>query len=180
MTDASDRPTPSAYINPPPRVRHRPRADAADAAASLVPAQALDKEKEGYEVGYGKPPVHSRFRPGMSGNRKGRPKKAKGLNTIVREQMLESILVRTERGERRIPRVQALFVKMIEKGAKGDLRALEKLLHLYALAVPDAASPTEMLVAPGQPSPSDEASLALLREIFAEDYVRNAQLADDQ
>jgi Family of unknown function (DUF5681) len=28
----------------------------------------------GYQVGYGKPPVHSRFRKGQSGNPRGRPR----------------------------------------------------------------------------------------------------------
>ena len=34
-----------------------------------------DQSAEGdYEVGYGKPPKHSRFKPGQSGNPKGRPR----------------------------------------------------------------------------------------------------------
>ena len=32
------------------------------------------EEAEQYSVGYGKPPVHSRFKKGQSGNPKGRPK----------------------------------------------------------------------------------------------------------
>lgn len=33
-----------------------------------------------YEVGYGKPPVEHRFKPGLSGNNKGRPRKMKNLD----------------------------------------------------------------------------------------------------
>jgi hypothetical protein len=32
-------------------------------------------EKKDYKVGYGKPPVETRFKPEPSGNRNGRPKK---------------------------------------------------------------------------------------------------------
>jgi len=34
-------------------------------------------ERPGYDVGYGKPPAHSRFKPGQSGNPRGRPKGVK-------------------------------------------------------------------------------------------------------
>ena|SRR6202035_3656812 len=33
-----------------------------------------DNSDEGYKIGYGKPPKHSRFKKGKSGNPKGRPK----------------------------------------------------------------------------------------------------------
>lgn len=35
----------------------------------------MSKERKPYTVGYGKTPKHTRFKPGQSGNRKGRPKK---------------------------------------------------------------------------------------------------------
>jgi hypothetical protein len=41
-------------------------------------------------VGYGQPPVASRFKPGTSGNPKGRPRGAKNLKTLVKEAMIAS------------------------------------------------------------------------------------------
>ena len=38
---------------------------------------------DGYRVGYGKPPVHSRFQPGQSGNPAGRRKGVRNLMTDV-------------------------------------------------------------------------------------------------
>ena len=35
----------------------------------------MDKESKDYEVGYGRPPKEYQFKPGTSGNYKGRPKK---------------------------------------------------------------------------------------------------------
>lgn len=93
-----------------------------------------------YSVGYGKPPKHTQFRKGQSGNPKGRPKFAKGLNTIIREEMLAKIPVRTRRGERYIPRAQAMVLKLLELAGKGDMRALRLLLDLYASAVPDTSA----------------------------------------
>ena len=50
-----------------------------------------------YDVGFGKPPKNSRFKPGQSGNPKGRPKGAKGLRTELKEELSERISV-TEGG----------------------------------------------------------------------------------
>jgi hypothetical protein len=102
-----------------------------------------DQPKNSYEVGYCRPPKHTQFRKGQSGNPKGRPKFAKGLNTIIREEMFARVAVRTSGGERYIPRAQALVLKLLELGAKGDLRALRLLLDLYAGAVPDTSATSD-------------------------------------
>ena len=48
-------------------------------------------------VGYGQPPVASRFKPGTSGNPKGRPRGAKNLKTLIREAMIASIPIQEGR-----------------------------------------------------------------------------------
>jgi hypothetical protein len=40
-----------------------------------------DNEEE--RIAYGRPPVHSRFKPGSSGNAKGRPKKSRNIATEI-------------------------------------------------------------------------------------------------
>ena len=46
-----------------------------------------------YEVGYGKPPVHTQFKPGQSGNPKGRPKGAKNKRPKLNEERLKGIIL---------------------------------------------------------------------------------------
>ena len=61
-----------------------------------------------YTVGYCKPPLHSRFQPGQSGNDKGRPRKARvelppGLEPIhaaTLTVMSESVTIKTAGSKR--------------------------------------------------------------------------------
>jgi len=46
-----------------------------------------------YEVGYGKPPVASRFEPGHSGNPRGRPKGARNRMPAFNEERLKAIIL---------------------------------------------------------------------------------------
>jgi len=115
------------------KVRARTRAPRADAK----PAGQAEPAAKSYKVGYGKPPEHTRFRKGQSGNPKGRPKGAKGLRTLVREQLSAKVTVRTADGPKRITRVEAMLHKITESAFSGNLRALQALFALYQSSVPD-------------------------------------------
>lgn len=54
----------------------RPKSEASSKALAVRP---------GYDVGYGKPPVATRFKQGQSGNPKGRPKGAKNKRSALFE-----------------------------------------------------------------------------------------------
>ena len=92
---------------------------------------------EDYAVGYQRPPRATQFKPGQSGNPKGRPKAARGMNSIVRDNLTQKVLVRTANGTRRISRIDAVIQKTIELAMKGNPRALIEVLKLYSMAVPD-------------------------------------------
>jgi hypothetical protein len=83
-----------------------------------------------YAVGYGRPPTQTRFRPGHSGNAKGRPKGSKSAASIARDTLERKVPV-TERGSTRKMTVRAVaFWRLAEKAVSGDIKALAYLLSL--------------------------------------------------
>ena len=87
-------------------------------------------DDDGYEVGYGKPPLQGRFRTGQSGNPAGRPKGVRNLATDVRRTLATPVTVR-EGGRRRKKSTQEVLLMVLrEKALQGNARALDRLLEL--------------------------------------------------
>lgn len=97
--------------------------------------------RPGYEVGYGKPPTHSRFKPGQSGNPRGRPKGAKTKRPALHEERMKDIIldeayreitVRDGNRDITVPMAQAVVRAMSVKAAKGDHRSQRLFAELLA------------------------------------------------
>ena len=81
-------------------------------------------------VGYGRPPKHTRFKTGQSGNPKGRPKGANNLATEMADEMREVIPVRERGQSRRISKRRAIIKSLTAKAIQGDARAAVALFAL--------------------------------------------------
>jgi hypothetical protein len=88
-----------------------------------------DNERD-YEVGYGKPPRHTRFKPGRSGNPRGRPSGSKNLSTLLNEALNEPVIVAENGGQRKISKRRAIIKQLVNQSAKADLRATKILLDI--------------------------------------------------
>jgi hypothetical protein len=85
--------------------------------------------RKGTERNYRKPPKASQFKPGQSGNPKGRPKGVRNFETDLDEALRALVEVKTNGGVRRITMQKALLQTLAEKARDGDLRAI----HLSSL-----------------------------------------------
>lgn len=149
---------------PAPRRRRQPdvgHSGGETTEESPPPAAPVPEADRPYEVGYGKPPVHSRFSKGRSGNPKGRPGGARGLKKLIRDTLLARVPVRSEGGTKRMTKIEAIIHKQLEQAVKGNQRAAIQLMTLYAAAVPD--QPDQGPEGPGALTETDEAIIARFR-----------------
>ena len=83
------------------------------------------------EVGYCRPPKEHQFKPGRSGNAKGRPKGAKNEATILRDIMNRPIAIREGGRARKITVLEAVLRKFFEDALKGNPKSAAFLLNRY-------------------------------------------------
>jgi hypothetical protein len=90
------------------------------------------------EVGYRKPPEATRFKPGKSGNPRGRPKGGLNLAIDLSTELGEQITVREGGRQHRISKQRALIKSLMAKALQGDVRATTAVLALYARVISES------------------------------------------
>jgi Family of unknown function (DUF5681) len=133
--------------------------------ANETPGDETAGNDAGYEIGFGKPPVHSRFQKGSSGNPKGRRPGSKNLATLFARE-LDSVVIVTENGKRRKKRKREVIVaQLVNKSAGADLRAIGMLLSIVdKIEHKDQAAPS---AAETTAEPFDEVDARVMRDVFA-------------
>lgn len=92
--------------------------------------EAKPKASKPYTVGYGKPPIHTRFRKGESGNPRGKKKGQKSLKAVVEKVFQEKVSIRTARGTRQVTKLDALVQKLMNDALTGDAKAVVHIVRL--------------------------------------------------
>jgi hypothetical protein len=83
-----------------------------------------------YEVGYKRPPVHSRFKRGQSGNPSGRPKGSQNLSSLIDKILKEQVSLREGAEVRKVSKAEAILRGVIVGAMKGDQRSVMTLFRI--------------------------------------------------
>jgi hypothetical protein len=92
--------------------------------------QAGDARTRDYEVGKGKPPESTRFKPGQSGNPRGKPKGSLSMGQLLKKALSTRITVTDNGKPRRMTKQEVIVHSVVNGAAKGDLKALRDLVRL--------------------------------------------------
>lgn len=123
-------------------------------------------EQKDNAVGYGRPPIATRFKPGQSGNPKGRKKGTRNFKTDVRNELDEVITVHEGGRAMKITKQRALIKALVAAAIKGDMRATTALVSFCTKAFSDKEDGQSVT----QPEPED---LEILEEFVGRESKRS-------
>src|SRR5262245_6155539 len=87
-------------------------------------------ELQPYAVGYRRPPVHTRFKPGQSGNPSGRPKGSQNFKTLFDKILNEKVSLREGAQVRKVSKAEAVLRGLVIGAMKGEPRSLGTFFRL--------------------------------------------------
>jgi hypothetical protein len=76
-----------------------------------------------YKIGRGRTPQSTRWKPGQSGNPKGRPKGAKNLATLFDEALSQKFEIQEKGKTRIITAREAIVRRVVNEALKGNIKA---------------------------------------------------------
>ena len=121
-------------------------------------------EKKG--VGYKRPPEATRFKPGVSGNPSGRPKKPKTIAMELVDELDEIVSVDQSGRQVKITKARAIAKELVRLAIGGDLRAASTVISFCAHCQSDGNE---------EPDAPTAADLAVLND-FVEREIRRREV----
>ena len=95
------------------------------------------------EVGYGRPPRAHQFKPGQSGNPRGRPKGAKNEATLLRAILGRKLTAREGGKPRTMTVLEAILLRFTEDALKGNTKSAAFLFNRYARTEGGKSQPSD-------------------------------------
>ena len=81
-------------------------------------------------VGYRRPPIATRFKPGQSGNPKGRARGIVNFQTMFNKILNERVSVREGTRLRKVSKAEAILRGIVVNAMKGDPRAIAAMFKI--------------------------------------------------
>jgi hypothetical protein len=124
-------------------------------------------------VGYKRPPKHTRFRPGQSGNPRGRRKNVPNFKTDLLDELNEQIPIRENGRDLKVSKQRAFIKALVAAAIKGDMRATSALVSVCTRSL-GAQIENEV-----DPSPSAE-DIEIIEAFLARERKREREQGDAQ
>jgi hypothetical protein len=87
-------------------------------------------------VGHGKPPKHSQFKPGQSGNPQGRKPLFGNFASDLFEELNAETSIRENGVERKVSKQRAIINALVEAAISGNMRVASTLLAIFVRSLP--------------------------------------------
>ncbi len=100
-----------------------------------LPRVRIKRPAPDSDVGYGRPPQAHQFKPGQSGNPRGRPRGVKNEATILYELLHRKISIREGGRTRKITVLEAILLRFTEDSLKGNTKSAAFLLNRHGTLV---------------------------------------------
>jgi len=94
-----------------------------------------------FEVGYKKPPKHTQFAKGRSGNPTGRPKGSKNLRTVLEETLNQKIQINQGGNSSTVTIMEAIVKRVANDALNGNRSAADLILKKWVTYFPELADP---------------------------------------
>jgi hypothetical protein len=92
------------------------------------------KTSNSYEVGYGKPPWNTQFKKGVSGNPKGRPRKALDFDHALLRESRAYVTINENGRPRRISKHDLVIKQLLNKAISGNIPAARTYFDRHQIA----------------------------------------------
>ena len=86
------------------------------------------KKNGDYDVGYGKPPAHTQFVKGQSGNPSGRRARQLTLDELIAQEVRKKVTIVENGQPMRITKKQAIAMRCVQRAMQGDAKAQKQVL----------------------------------------------------
>ena len=90
----------------------------------------VGNEDENYDTGYCKPPKHTQFKKGQSGNPKGRPKGSRNFSTDLKDTLKQPVRLTSDGKKKTVSTQLAALWRLREQALSGNARALDRYIEL--------------------------------------------------
>ena len=101
-----------------------------DVRQASAEASGWSVDEPAENVGPGRPPRHTRFKPGQSGNPNGRPKGSKNFATILQQQLRKKVTITVDGKPKRMAVQEVIARRLANDSMKGTTKAMELLIRL--------------------------------------------------